>query len=190
MVSEPESGRYQGYGGHEVAGEFVEAGRYPSEVFELVEVSLHEVAHAVEFGVDGSRDANVALAGDVSRRAAVGTPVDQCFGAIAAVGDNVGSERQAFEKGRCRRLVGGLSGRDDEAERQPNFVHDGVELCRQSSTRTANGVIRTPLFPPAACWWAFTMELSISWSAAGSLAASASKTASQTPRLAHLLYRL
>jgi hypothetical protein len=51
-------------------------------------------------------------------------------------------------------------------------------------------VILAPLFPPAACWWARTIELSIRCSECGERAESASKTESQTPFLAQRLKRL
>jgi len=60
----------------------------------------------------------------------------------------------------------------------------GVDLGGQSATRTTDGVIRAPFLPPAVCWCARTIELSISASEPGERAASASKMASQTPRLA------
>ena len=71
--------------------------------------------------------------------------------------------------------------------RQAVLVDDGVDLSAQSSTRTANGVIRAPFFPPAACWWARMMDESIICIDCGDRAARASKIVSQTPALAHRL---
>jgi hypothetical protein len=60
----------------------------------------------------------------------------------------------AFEAGqqlgRGLQIVG-LAGGEHEPDRQAGFVDDGVDLGAQSSTRTANGVIRAPFLPPAAC---------------------------------------
>src|SRR5690606_7434640 len=87
-------------------------------------------------------------------------------------------------------LVGGLARREHEAHRPAAVVDDGVDLGAQPSTGAAEGVILAPLFPPAACGWARTMELSIRCSDPGERSASASNTRSQTPAFAHLLERL
>jgi hypothetical protein len=44
-----------------------------------------------------------------------------------------------------------LAGRQDEPDRQSVGIDDGMDLRAQSSTRTADGVIRAPFLPPAAC---------------------------------------
>jgi hypothetical protein len=44
-----------------------------------------------------------------------------------------------------------LTGGQHHPNREAIAIDDGVELGRQSSTRTADGVIRAPFFPPAAC---------------------------------------
>jgi hypothetical protein len=44
-----------------------------------------------------------------------------------------------------------LPGGEDKPHRQPVFIDHGIDLGAQSATRTANGVIFAPFFPPAAC---------------------------------------
>ena len=83
-----------------------------------------------------------------------------------------------------------LPGGQHEPDRQPVFVDDGVDLGAQSSTRTADGVILAPFFPPAACWWARMMELSINAIEPGDLAAKISNTRTHTPARAQRLKRL
>ena len=39
-------------------------------------------------------------------------------------------------------------------------VDDNVDLGAQPASRASDGVVRTPFFPPAACWWARTTEAS------------------------------
>jgi hypothetical protein len=58
---------------------------------------------------------------------------------------------EAVDEGRERGLVGGLAGRQNQTHGQAVAIDDGMDFCAQSSTRTANGVIRAPFFPPAAC---------------------------------------
>jgi hypothetical protein len=83
-----------------------------------------------------------------------------------------------------------LSGGQHQPHRQAILIDQGVDLGTQSSTRTANGVILTSFFPPAACWWARMIELSINAIEWGDLAAKASKTCTQTPAFAQRLKRL
>jgi hypothetical protein len=54
-----------------------------------------------------------------------------------------------------------LAGRQDQPHGQTVFIHQSVDLGAQSATRTADGVIFAPFFPPAACWWARMIELSM-----------------------------
>jgi hypothetical protein len=159
-------------------------------VLQLAEEALDEVALTVECRVDGSLDLAVAGCRDVGLAAGLAHQIEDGLGIIAAIGDEGPSGRQASEQFRADCLVGGLARRDDEADGQTLLVNDGMDLGRQSPTRTADGVIRAPFFPPAACWWARTMEESIRCSDWGDLAANSSKTLSQTPCLAHRLKRL
>jgi hypothetical protein len=173
--------------GEVVAGSFVEACGDAAELLELVEEALDEVALAVEIGRDGALDLAVALGGDVGLSAAGCDQVQDGLGVVAAVGDQGSVWGEARQEVGDGGLVRGLAGGDREGDRQARAVDNGVDLGAQSSTRTADGVIRAPFLPPAACWWARMMELSISCSACGERAASAAKTRSQTPALAQRL---
>ncbi len=42
--------------------------------------------------------------------------------------------------------------------RQAKAVDDDVNFGAQPASRASDGVVRTPFFPPAACWWARTTE--------------------------------
>ena len=159
-------------------------------MFELAEEAFDKVAPSIERGFDGSLDAHAALGRDVGRAAEAAHQIDNRHAVVAAVGDESGGGRQAGEKVRDGRLVGGLSRRDQQPDRQAVLIDDGVDLGAQSSTRTADGVIRTPFLPPAACWWARTIDESIRCNDCGDLAARTSNTFSQTPAFAHLLKRL
>jgi hypothetical protein len=44
-----------------------------------------------------------------------------------------------------------LAGREQQADGQAAGVDHDMDFAAQSSTRTADGVIRAPFFPPAAC---------------------------------------
>ena len=130
-------------------------------MLELVEVALDQVAVAVDRAVDDAPDPNVALAGDVSGGACGLDQLDDGPGEETSVGDDMGRQREAVDQGRKGRLVGGLAGGEQEADRQALAIDDRVDFGAQSSTRTTDGVIRTPFLPPAACWWARTIEESI-----------------------------
>jgi hypothetical protein len=115
--------------------------------------------------------------------------VEQCVGVIAAVGDDV-TAFEAGEQERSRAQIVVLSGGQHQPHRQAVFIDQGIDLGTQSSTRTADGVILAPFFPPAACWWARMIELSINAMECCDLAAKVSKTCTQTPALAQRLKRL
>ena len=156
-------------------------------MFDFAEEPLDEIALAIEAEIDCSLHLAVALGWDVGLSAALADQIDEMLPVIAAVGDDQGHSGQSGQQARRARLVGCLSWRESEAQRPPALIDNDVDLAGQSSTRTADGVIRTPFLPPAACWCARTMELSINCIDCGEVAASASKTRSHTPALAHRL---
>ena len=130
-------------------------------MFELAEEALDQIALSVERGIDRSLDLSVALGRDVSLPAALADQFDQILPVIAAIGDDEWGGGQPFKQGGCGSLVRCLSRRKRQPDRQTALIDNDMDLAGQSSTRTANGVIRAPFLPPAACWWARTMELSI-----------------------------
>lgn len=144
-------------------------------MLELAEEALDEVALAIDALIYGTVDETLAGRGDMSFCAAGSDQIEQCVGVVAPVGDDV----TAFEPGeqeRCRAQVVVLSGGEDEPYRQAVLIHQRVDLGAQSSTRTADGVILAPFFPPAACWWARMIELSMNAMECGDLAARVSNT--------------
>ena len=113
--------------------------------------------------------------------------IDQILPIVATVTDKGAGGRQAVEQRGRGGLVRRLSGAQQKPDRQAALIHDGMDLGAQSATRTANGVIRAPFLPPAACWWARMMELSINCRDCGDCAASVSNICSQTPAFAQRL---
>jgi hypothetical protein len=150
-MSEPQSDCSDSYGSEEVPCELVVSGCDSAEVLELVEEALDEVAQAVDGVIDGSLVGAVALGRDVRLRSVLGNQLDDCPGVVAAIGDGVAGRLEAIEQGRNGSLVGGLARCQHEPDRQAVGIDDDVDLGAQSSTRTADGVIRAPFFPPAAC---------------------------------------
>lgn len=121
-------------------------------MLELAEEALDEIALAVDARIDRSLHLAVALSWDMSLSTASTNQVDQMLPVIAAISDDDRGSRKPFQQPGRRGLVGCLSCRESEADRQPVLVNDDMDLTGQSSTRTADGVIRTPFLPPAACW--------------------------------------
>lgn len=103
----------------------------------------------------------VALGGIIGLSATRADQVNQVLPVIAAFSDEDGGSGKAAQQSGRGGLVGRLPRREREANRQALLVDNGMDLAGQSSTRTANGVIRAPFLPPAACWKARTIELSI-----------------------------
>ena len=135
----------------EVSSELVVTRGDASDMLEFIEEPLDEIALAVEFRIDRADDFDVALRRDVRSRAAACEELDDRACAVAAIGDGLTGRPQAIDQRRQCRLVGGLAGRQEETDRQAIGIDDGMDLGGQSSTRKADGVIRAPFFPPAAC---------------------------------------
>ncbi len=76
--------------------------------------------------------------------------------------------RQCFDQPWRHLDVSTLPGRERDMERQSLCVGYDMDFGTQSATRAADGFFfRAPFFAPAECWWARTMELSISASDCG-----------------------
>jgi len=160
-MPEPEAGGGQSHGCQEVAGELVVAGGDATEVLELVEEALDEVALTVDGLVDGALDLAGPVRGDVGVSPEALDVGDDGFTVVATVTDNVAAGHGGVQQFRYRPYVVRLPSSQNQLVRQTASIHLDVDLGGQSSTRTANGVIRAPFFPPAACWWARTIEESI-----------------------------
>lgn len=161
-----------------------------SEVLQAVEEALDEVAPAVEVWVYGSNDADIALAGDVGGGARGLDGLGDRAAEVAAIGDHIAAEMERANQFGCGCLVGRLTWGENEADWPAATVDHGMDLGSQSPTGATDGVIRAPFLPPAACWWARTIELSIKCRLSGDISLSRLKMRSQTPCLAHRLYRL
>jgi hypothetical protein len=168
---------------------FLEARGDATELLEFAEEPLDQVAAAVDVRRNASLEADATLGWDMRLTTARRHPFDQSNAVIAAIRDH-GARRQGVQEDGRSGLVRRLPGREVEPDGQPVLIHDGMDLGAQPATRTANGVILAPFFPPAACWWARTMELSINCRDCGDRSASSSNTFSQIPRFAQRLNRL
>ncbi len=155
---DPEANGGKGDCGEEVSCKLVIAGRDAPEVLELVEETFHEVALPVQVIGHRALLPAVPLGRDVGARAVVGNEFEDGAGVVAAVGDGVPGRLKAVKEGRHGSLVGGLARGENEAARQAAAVDDDVDFGAQPASRASDGVIRTPFFPPAACWWARTTE--------------------------------
>jgi hypothetical protein len=158
-------------------------------VLEFVEVALDQIALAIDLSADGALDQAASHRWDMRLGTTGSDQGEQCVGIVAAISDDM-TARQAGQQMRCRVEIVGLASCQHEPDRQSAFVDDRIDFRAQSATRTTDGVILAPFFPPAACWWARMMELSIRAMDFGDFAARASKTLTHTPARAHRLKRL
>lgn len=120
-------------------------------MLELAEEAFDQITLAVNAPIDGTVHKALAGRGDVGLGAAGSDQVEQSIGIIAPVGDDV-TAFEAHEQEGCRAQVVVLSGGQDKPYWQAVFIDQSIDLGAQSSTRTADGVILAPFFPPAACW--------------------------------------
>ena len=130
-------------------------------MFEFVEEAFDQISLTIETEVDGSLLLASSEGGDVRLGSVLGDKIDDSLGVVSPIGNGVGRGFQPGQQVGHSRLVGGLAGGHDQAHRQAMSIGDEMQLGAQSSTRTADGVIRAPFFPPAACWWARMIEESM-----------------------------
>ena len=159
-------------------------------MFEFAEEAFDQIALPVDRFGDGPLDFSISLGRDVGRRTDGLDALDQGAGVVSAIGDDMAGPGQAGDQLGADALVGGLALRQGEADGQAMFVDNGVQLGAQSPTRETDGVIRTPFFPPAACWWARMIELSMKAMDSGDCSDRALKTLTHTPAFAQRLKRL
>ena len=134
-----------GAGGfEEVAAELVEAGGHASELLEVAEEALDEVAAA---GGRGSTE-RWSLTRRWVGMSGCDDEVEDGAAVVAAVGEHRLGGRQARHKVGDGGLVGALAGGDQQPHGQTVLDDHGVDLGAQSATRTTDGVIRTPFFRP------------------------------------------
>ena len=158
-------------------------------MLEVAEEALDQVSLTIDASIDGSVDDPLAGRGDVRLGASGPDQVEQGISVVAAVGDDMAAFETGEQLWRGPQIVS-LAGGEQQADWQAVLINHGVDLGAQSSTRTADGVIFAPFLPPAACWWARMMELSINAMEPGERADRLSKTRTHTPARAHRLKRL
>ena len=159
-------------------------------MFQFVEELLDEVMLSVDVPINAALHLSVTLGRNVGADISGLSEFDKGFGVVTTISDEGAGSTQALNQRTGSFFVRCLAGRQSEPDRQTIAIYDGVDLGAQSSTRTTDGVIRGSFFPPAACWWARMMELSINACDCGDRSARASKIRSHTPTLAHRLKRL
>ena len=145
-------------------------------MFQLVEESLDQVALSIESRIDGALYLSCFHGWDMRPSSGGGDQIDDCAGVVTPVCDEVAIRLQWPDQCRHGRFVVGLTWREHDAHRQTVAIDNDIDLGAQSSTRTTDGVIRAPFFPPAACWCARTIEESIKCIDCGDCAVRASKT--------------
>lgn len=159
--SAPERQRGEIEGGQVVLRESVVSGCDASELLELADGALDDVAPFIDGRVEVSRSAHARALRDDGPGADRLEMVEDGMGVIGLVGDDMvcskaGDERQGIGR------VAGLAAGEEEADRPAEAVDRYVPFARQSSSGTPQSLVFDPPFWPVAAWaWARTMALSI-----------------------------
>ena len=130
-------------------------------MFELAEEALDQIALSIDASIDGAMHDALAGRRDVCFGASCPDQVEQCVGVIGTIGNDM-LALEAFEKVWRGANIMCLTCGQYQPNRKAILVDKSVDLGAQSATRAADGVIFAPFLPPAACWWARMIELSIS----------------------------
>lgn len=153
-----------------------------AEVLEAVEHALNGISRPIKDRRKAVLPDPVDLGRDVRRGALVLDLSTHRVGVVALVAVDQPDVRDLFlQRDRCRAIRDVAAGQH-EGDRPAGGIRQRVDLGRAPATRSADGLLSLPFFPPEAQRWAFTAELSIRSSAGGpSLCASASNRRAQTP---------
>jgi hypothetical protein len=145
----------------EVRGELVVAGGDTTEVFELAEEALDQVALPVEPLAKAGLPFAVGLGRDVWGGALMFDQRTDAIGIIGLVGEQDGARSELVEQPVGDLAVMCLAGGQAEPDREPLRIDDDVDLGREAAPAATETVICTPLFAVAACWCARIEVLSI-----------------------------
>ena len=149
-------------------------------MFDLVDETFDEVAFLVELGIVRDGLGAGAVRGDHGVDVVRAQVRSEGIGVEGLVGDqDLGGQAadERFGLGDVVRLAGG----ETNAQRIAERIDGDVQLGAQPPARAPDGLILSPPFAPAACWWARTMvESSMTYSKSGS-SAKALKRLSHTP---------
>lgn len=159
-------------------------------MLEFAEVTFDDIAFLIEHRIDCALDFAIPLCGNVSVSTTLADQIHNGLSIVTAVSHKGLGRFETVDQCLDSCLVRCLAGRKGNPQRQSILIDQSIDLGAQSSTRPADGVIRTPFFPPAACWWARMIELSIRCIALGEADDKVLNTRTQTPALAQRLNRL
>ena len=138
-------------GGEEISCELVISGSYTTEMFDDIKETLDEVALAVEGEIAIALDQPVGFGRDDRGDVAFRKEVDQSICVVGFVGQEslrVDLIQQRFSLAE----VGGLPGRQREADGIAQSIDDGVDLRGQSASGASDGLVFAVFFrAPALC---------------------------------------
>jgi hypothetical protein len=172
--------------GEKVSGRFIIACGDSSELLELADEILDEMARLIHLSVEISRRLAIALRWDHWRLARRHEGFDHALigieGFIGQQGISFHLRQERVGTFEIMRLTAG----QEERKRITQCVDHEMDFCAQPAFAAPDRLVLAIFFwAPALCWWARTIVLSIM---AYSLSASAAKSSNiffQTPLLAH-----
>ena len=150
-----------------MSGEAVVTRSDAAEVFEAIEHPLDGVASPIKHWREAAFPTAIDLGRDVRRRAAVFDRRPHGIGVVAFVAVDQDAGWKLADQRRRSGAVGDLRAGEQESDRSPSGVAQGVDLGAASGAGSADGLALLPPFPAAAERCARTAELSISTSAGG-----------------------
>ena len=154
----------EAYGRHEVDGVLIVARGDASEVLEASEHALDDVAMAVTLSIEGVGLVPVGPVGDDRLDASALQPSPPMIRVVCLVGEKVTGVGQAPGEHDGAGDVGGLAGGEIERQGTAMGVAYGMDLGVAPALGAADGLNRSPPFPPpaqrCALTWVVSMETS------------------------------
>ncbi len=132
-----------------------------TEVFEASEHAFDKIALAVGGGIVGNDGFSSRAAGDDGLSALFGDRGAQPICVIGLVGKQPGEGPDRRDQSRRNRDIASVAGREHQGPRPALIVRQGVDFGGTPASRSANGLVERPPFPPAAERCALIYELSM-----------------------------
>ena len=119
----------------------------PAEALDAIEKALDEMALLVECPVDCFRAGSGRVLLDLRGCSKVfGDEGPEVVGVVGCVGDDMTDAFEAFDQPAGLRAVAAMTGRDLDADRQPERIHGGMDLRGQAASGAADPASFKPPF--------------------------------------------
>jgi len=173
--------------GEVVPGRLFEPCRKTSKAFQVVEEDFDAIAHTVSLPIQARLHAARWVRMDDGLHSVFADPRANSVGVVSRVRYERLPVRVLLDDRLGNRRLVLLAGGEFDVDWPALRVDKRVDFGRETTSRTTQCVGADPPFPPAASWWARTIEASMMTPSLSASSWSVLKMAAQYPRCAHVV---